>query len=215
MDVHYPDGPYTIALEGIDGCGKSTHGRLLANRIEETGRKVLFTRQPGGTNALNVREILLWQGNLCTKARHLLFAADNAQHIEDTVRPALANRTVVVMDRGIGSAFAYQGWGEGFGIERVRLTYSWATDNFEPDLTIFMDLDPAQVIVRRSMEGQAELPLDSIEERPSDYHRRVYAGYCELVEMFDSWVRVPLTPDTTREETIAAIDAAITKAISR
>ena len=211
----YPTGPYTIALEGIDGCGKSTHCQLLANRIKAAGQKTLFTRQPGGTPALDIRDILLWQSDLHNKVRHLLYAADNAQHIHDTVKPALADNSVVIMDRAIGSSYAYQGWGEGFGMERTKLTYLWAIDGFEPDLTIFLNLSPEGVAKRRALEGQGELPLDIVEMRPSDYHERVYTGYCELVKMFDSWVDVPVEAETSVDQASEAIDDAIEAHLGR
>lgn len=208
MPPAYPEGPYAIAVEGIDGCGKSTQAHLLAERLNGAGVTALPTRQPGGTPNLNVREILLW-ANLCAKSRHLLFAADNAQHVHDTVRPALAAGSVVVMDRSLGSALAYQGWGEGFGEGRVRLVYGWGTDYFEPDLTCFLDLSPRGVAERmQSQDGPTDAP-DVIESKPSDFHQRVYDGYRSIAEGTDSWVRIPQEPTTTIEETAALIDTAI------
>ena len=203
----YPEGPYAIAIEGIDGCGKTTQVRLLTERLQRAGVPALLTRQPGGTPNLDVREILLWT-DLCAKSRHLLFAADNAQHVYDTIRPALADGSVVVMDRAIGSAFAYQGWGEGFGEERVRLVYGWGTDDFRPDLTCFLDLSPAGVAERKRTLDDAAAP-DVIESKPSDFHQRVYDGYCSLAKNTRSWARIPQTPQATIDETSALIDGAI------
>ena len=208
MPSDYPEGPYAIAIEGIDGCGKTTQVKLLAERLRNDGVRTILTRQPGGTPSLDVRELLLW-ADLCTKSRHLLFAADNAQHVHDTVRPALAAGSVVVMDRAIGSAFAYQGWGEGFGEERVRLVYGWGTDDFEPDLTCFLDLSPEGVAERKWRCAHDAGVLDVIESKPSDFHQRVYDGYCRLAESNASWVRVPQEPMTGINETSTLIDAAI------
>ena len=196
-----------MAIEGVDGCGKTTQAQLLGDRLHGAGVPVLLTRQPGGTPSLDVREILLW-ADLCAKSRHLLFAADNAQHVHDTIRPALADGTVVVMDRAIGSAFAYQGWGEGFGEERVQLVYGWATDDFQPDLTCFLDLSP-EGVAERTRELDDEGAPDVIESRPSDFHQRVYDGYCSLARSTRSWVRIPLDPSTTIHETAALIDVAV------
>ena len=208
MPPAFPEGPYAIAIEGIDGCGKTTQVSLLTERLIRAGVPTLPTRQPGGTPSLNVREILLWS-DLCAKSRHLLFAADNAQHVHDTIRPALAAGSVVVMDRAIGSALAYQGWGEGFGEERVRLVYGWGTDDFAPDLTCFLDLSPSGVAERKQTQDSSMEPPDAIESKPRDFHRRVYDGYCSLAGSVASWVRIPQEPTTTIEETASLIETAI------
>ena len=209
--IRYPPGAYAVAFEGLDGCGKTTQVKLLAERMRQEGRQVLATRQPGGTPNLDVRSVLLWSKDLCAKARHLLHAADNAQHIYDTVRPALESGEIVVMDRGPGSAYAYQGWGEDFGVQRVDLSYKWGTDGFESDLTIFLDLTVEQVQERRRLYGQTELPLDAIEERADSFHHRVYDGYCQLSDMFPWWERIPLEVHTSIEETAALVDEAVAR----
>lgn len=181
-----PTGPYTIAFEGIDGVGKTTQAELLADQIRATGQDVLLTHQPGGSDALNVRKILLGSEDLCPKARHLLFAADNAQHIHDTVRPALEEGKVVIMDRGIGSAYAYQGFGEGFGIERVETNYGWATDNFEPNLTLLLDMTVADALGRLAGEK------DAIESKGTEFFDSVRLGYHACLRR-PSWRLVPLS----------------------
>ena len=152
--------------------------------------------RPGGSDTLNIRNILLNAPDICSKARHLLFAADNAQHTHDTIRPALATGSDVLLDRCIGSAYAYQGWGEGFGMERVRISYDWATDNFKPDLTVFFDMNPVEVITRREINDE-QIEEDVIEKFGIDFQWRVYEGYHSLVDHEDGWVCIRTPPTLT------------------
>ena len=180
-----------MAFEGIDYCGKSTQAKMMAESLSSEGIECLLTRQPGGARCLQVRDLLLGPtgGDLCAKSRHLLFAADNAQHIHDTVAPALDDGKAVVMDRGIGSALAYQGFGESVGIEQVQRTYGWATDWFYPNVTFLLDVTPEQARERRSSDGEAA-SLDHIEAMPDDFHRRVYEGYLEIAGLLPRWVKI-------------------------
>ena len=208
-----PDQPVAIALEGIDGCGKTTQASELAGVFHAAGRTVVSTRQPGGTSALQVRDILLHSPELCSKARHLLFAADNAQHTQDFLLPSLSDGKDVIIDRCIGSAYAYQGWGENYGLERVKLTYDWATDNFTPTLTVLMDMDPAEVLQRKAT-NEDDNDGDVIEKFGIDFQWRVYRGYLELERQFDNWVMVPLSTSLSVEETTGMIVDAINSRLS-
>ena len=134
-----------IALEGGDGAGKSTQGRLLRAWLEGLGHTVLMTREPGGTPfGAAVRELVLHGDHVAPRAEALLFAADRAHHVETLVRPALARGEVVVTDRYMDSSIAYQGAGRDLGVEEVRELNLWATGGLVPVLTILVDL-PTEV----------------------------------------------------------------------
>jgi dTMP kinase len=134
-----------IALEGGDGAGKSTQGRLLRAWLEGLGHTVVVTREPGGTGfGCAVRELVLHGDHVVPRAEALLFAADRAQHVETLIRPALARGEVVITDRYTDSSIAYQGAGRDLGVSEVRELNVWATGGLVPALTVLVDL-PTEV----------------------------------------------------------------------
>jgi dTMP kinase len=151
-----------ITLEGGDGSGKSTQSRLLADWLAGQGRTVLGTREPGGTPVgVLIRDIVLHhRGEVAPRAEALLYAADRAQHITTTVRPALARGEVVIQDRYLDSSVAYQGAGRVLGGAEIRDLSLWAAEGLLPDLTILLDLDEtaAEQAVRPSRGGGGGLP---------------------------------------------------------
>jgi len=165
-----------IVFEGGDGVGKSTQAERLATWLAQNGHEVVRTFEPGDTRAGAImRGIVLdpSTGDLAPWAEALLYAADKAQHVHETVRPALARGAVVVCDRYVDSMLAYQGAGRTLPLERVEQVAAWATDGLVPDLTILLDLDPKQ--------GVGSLAaLDRVEAAGDDFHARVRAGFLEL-----------------------------------
>ena len=166
-----------ITLEGGDGSGKSTQIRHLIGFLEEQGRTVVESREPGGTDlGLELREIVLHRrGHIAPRAEALLYAADRAHNIATKVRPALEAGSIVVQDRYIDSSVAYQGAGRVLDAEEVRGISVWATEGLTPDLTILLDLDPA--IGRARIAGGK---YDRLEEEKGEFHDRVRAGYLAL-----------------------------------
>ncbi len=162
-----------VALEGVDGSGKSTQARILAEAIG-----ALVTFEPGATQlGVALRHLLLDPGHAVpdVRAEALLVAADRAQHVAEVVRPALEKGRVVVTDRFSGSTLAYQGYGRGLPVEELRRLVSWASGGLEPDLTIVVDV-PLQVARRRLEHGQADR-LEHLDER---FFAKVRDGYLEL-----------------------------------
>ena len=204
-NVRYPPGPYSVCFEGIDGCGKTTQSKMLTERLLEAETSAMWTYQPGDSKNLDLRNIIL-KSDICSKARHLLFAADNAQHVEDTVIPALNRGQVVVMDRGIGSAYAYQGYGEGYGFERVSLTYDWATNNFKPDLTILLDMSPQEASQRKTVNGNRS--EDQIEAKGIQYQTIVRKGYLELAAQHE-WRKIDVSRNLRKSEIADQVDEII------
>ena len=163
-----------IALEGGDGCGKSTQARLLA---EAVGARL--TREPGGTPAgERMREIVLdpATGELDLRSEVLLYAASRADHVARVIRPALEAGEDVVCDRFIASSLAYQGYGRQLPVDEVAYVNDWGTGGLRPDLTILLEV--AEEVAAERM-GTV---LDRLEAVGDGFHQRVAAGYRELAE---------------------------------
>lgn len=164
-----------ITFEGGDGAGKSTHVELLAEYLRESGREVVTTREPGGTElGRSIRELILHGGDVSPKAEALLYAADRAHHIATVVRPALARGAVVVADRYLDSSVAYQGVARDLGPEEVRQLNLWATDGLMPDRTILLDV-PLEVGSARVGTTQ-----DRIEAAGREFHEAVRGEFLQL-----------------------------------
>lgn len=173
-----------IALEGAEGCGKSTHAARLAASLD-----AVLTRETGGTDiGRRIREILhdTTVTSLSDRAEALLVAADRAQHIDEVVRPALAVGRHVVSDRSVYSSLAYQGYGRGLDLADVRSINAWAMHSAWPDLVVFIDVDEASLAQR--MRGR---DLDRFERAGDEFHARVRAGFREMAAADPThWVTV-------------------------
>ena len=167
-----------ITFEGGDGSGKSTQAGFLADWLQESGRTVMRTREPGGTElGLELREIVLHRrGDISPRAEALIYAADRAHHIATKVRPAVERGEVVIQDRYLDSSVAYQGAGRVLDGSEIRNLSLWATEGFMPALTILLDLD--EVVGRDRLQRRTK--YDRLEAEESDFHARVRAGYLEL-----------------------------------
>jgi len=162
-----------IAVEGIDGCGKSTQARRLAAALGAER-----TAEPGATAlGAQLRTLLLHAELPPTSARAeaLLMAADRAQHVDEVVGPWLAAGRWVVTERFSGSTLAYQGYGRGLGLAELRPLVAWAAGGLDPDLTVVLDVAVDLAAARRA----AERP-DRLERLGAAFHARVRAGYLEL-----------------------------------
>lgn len=159
---------YFIAFEGGDGAGKSTQVTLLAGALRGIGRAVTVTRQPGGTElGRALRDLVLHGGHVAPRAEALVFAADKAQHVDEVVRPALARGEVVVTDRYTDSSVAYQGAGRDLGAVEVQELQMWAVDHLVPDLTVVVDVSPAEGRRRR---GETH---DRLESEADAFHAAI------------------------------------------
>ena len=164
-----------VCFEGGDGAGKSTQARLLAEVLEQRGREVVVTRQPGGT-ALGgqIRELVLHGDHVAARAEALLFAADKAHHVDQLIKPALARGSVVITDRYVDSSITYQGAGRELGRDEITALQHWAVGGLLPDLTIVLDVTPE---VGRERRGDVH---DRLESEADAFHSAVRRGYLEL-----------------------------------
>lgn len=172
----YPTNGLFIALEGGEGAGKSTQAALLVEWLKEQGQQVLLTREPGATDlGKTLRQIVLdpATGEISHRAEALLYAADKAEHVDSVIKPALQAGAVVITDRYVDSALAYQGSGRDLDTSDVERVNRWATDDLRPNLTILLDLPP------KSGLGRFE-ERDRIEAQSADFHQRVRTAFLEL-----------------------------------
>ncbi len=144
-----------IAVEGIDGSGKTTLARNLFHLLQEDNFDVLLTKEPGATTlGMHVREIIHHQTiPLSTQAQYLLFAADRAQHFAEIIIPSLKAKKLIISDRMSDSSLAYQCYGNGLDIAMIRSINNWAMNNITPDITIFVRIPVPQALKRINNRG--------------------------------------------------------------
>jgi dTMP kinase len=160
-------------LEGIDGSGKSTQANLLARSLG-----ALLTAEPGATSlGAELRSLLLdrKRGSVSVRAEALLMAADRAEHVEEIIEPALADRRWVVSDRFTASTLAYQGYGRGIDLSELTPVVVFAARGITPDLQILVDL-PVDVARNRTKRAND----DRLEHLGEDFQARVREGYLSL-----------------------------------
>ena len=190
-----------ITFEGSEGSGKSTQSRLLCDYLREAGLRVVFLREPGGTDiAEKIRGLLLDCRNKCMSSRceTLLYMAARSQVVMELIRPALKTGKVVVCDRFLDSTLAYQGYGLGIDLATIRKIGFFATEGVAPDLTFFMDL-PVRDGLRHRRGAK-----DRIERRPLLYHARVRNGYLDMARQEPGRIKIVKVRDC-KEDTQAAI----------
>ena len=170
-----------ITFEGLDFCGKSTQVKLLKEKLESIGKKVVIIREPGGTEiSEKVRDILLDKENsaMHIEAELLLFSASRAQLVREKIIPLLKDGTFVVSDRFHDSSIAYQGYGRGINLDSVVAIQKFAIGDAVPEITFFIDLSLNDIDKRREKFGTKN--LDRIELSENDFYNKVREGYHEL-----------------------------------
>ena len=167
-----------ISFEGGDGAGKSTQLSLLSRDLEALGRRVILTREPGGTRlSEQIRSWVLHEsGALCKQAELLLIFAARAQHISEVIRPALLRGDWVLCDRFTDASYAYQGGGRGIPVGLVQQIEAVSTEGVRPDLTLLLDLPVIQGIERSVGRGQGS---DRFEEQDLEFKQRVRQAYLD------------------------------------
>ncbi len=168
-----------VTLEGIDGSGKSTQLRSLAEELRRRGLDVVTTREPGGTPlGRRLREAFLETDEPVDPMAELLaFAADRAQHVGHLIRPALAKGQTVISDRYADATFAYQGAGRGFTETQVLQVIELATGGLKPDLTIFFDIPVETAMQRMARRDAGSSTRNRMDEETADFYERVRSAY--------------------------------------
>ena len=175
-----------ITFEGPEGGGKSTQVKTLAEWLRKQGKKVVVTREPGGTRMSELIRALVrdeMEDPPVTRCEVLLFLAARAQVVSQVIRPALAHGEWVVCDRFADSTFAYQGYGRGIDVQLLKNFNDFVTEGLVPDLTILLDVPP-EVSRTRLAARQASTSDtgDRIEAAGEMFHRRLREGFLDLAK---------------------------------
>ena len=168
-----------VTFEGLDGSGTTTQSELLRKHLEEAGRDVVLTREPGGTElGERVRELVLGGLEISPWAEAALFAAARAELVAEVIQPALERGADVVCDRYLDSSLAYQGIARGLGVDRVLALNVNAIRGILPDVTFLLLVDPEEAQRRSGPPG------DRIEREGDEFLREVDKAYRELGSAF-------------------------------
>ena len=172
-----------ISFEGGEGTGKSTQTRLLKSALEARGKRVVLTREPGGSPGAEEIRKLVVEGEpqrWTPLSETLLFIAARADHVARVIEPALARGEWVVSDRFSDSTYVYQGVARGLGTEKVRRLHEAALGSFAPDLTIVLDLDPAEGLKRAG--GREQGNETRFERFDADFHQKLRAAFHDIAK---------------------------------
>ena len=172
-----------ISFEGIDGAGKSSHVQAVADAFAQAKRRVVLTREPGGTPLAEKLRDMVLHDSMDPLSEVLLMFAARRDHLQQVIEPALARGDVVVCDRFTDATFAYQGAGRGFDLNVLRQLELWVQalpsgGLRQPDLTLWFSLDPAIAAQRLS---NARLP-DRFEAQPAEFFAKVHQGYSDRLQ---------------------------------
>jgi dTMP kinase len=195
-----------IAFEGLEGCGKSTHVKRLAETLG-----AVATREPGGTRiGAMLRAILADPHNtdIDPRTELLLMTADRAQLMSEIIEPALVAGMHVVSDRSVYSTLAYQGYGRRLGVETIRSMNEWALKQTLPDIVVWIQI-PRDEAERRL----AKRNLDRFEREGADFFARIADGFAEMAAADPArWIIIDGT--MPKDDVQAAIHAAVTPRLS-
>lgn len=171
-----------ITFEGSEGTGKTTQIQRLASSLEKLGRKVVISREPGGTPlGEDIRHLLkhaVSGENMVPRTELLLFAASRAQHVDELIKPNLDNGKIVICDRFLDSTTVYQGVARAIDSRTVETINEIAIASNLPDITVLIDLDPEEGF--RRIQSRNTEPPDRMEQEHMDFYKAVRQGYLDL-----------------------------------
>ena len=177
-----------ISVCGVEGAGKTTQIRNIAEYFKTSGRKYVLTREPGGTDiGKRIRSILLDPAsrNLHPKAELFLYAADRVQHIQELILPALGQNKVVISDRFVDSTTVYQGFARGLDMKTVEKINAMVLDGLKPDITFLLDLDPKDGLRRINKQlhtGERTSTESRFEMESLRFHEKIREGFLTLAQ---------------------------------
>ncbi len=191
-----------ITFEGTEGCGKSTHIKKLARRLEAEGHTVRTLREPGGTESGESIRHLLKHGpeELTAEAELLLMNASRAQLLREVIRPAIAAGEIVLCDRFYDSTTVYQGTGRGLDAAQVQAVIDFAVGDTRPDLTLLLQIPLKTSEERRARRSET----DRFEQADRTFFERIEAGYTALAAAEPDRIRV-IEADQPLDAVAAAI----------
>lgn len=165
-----------ITFEGIDGSGKTTIIRYIADYLIEKGYEVVVTREPGGTEVSEkIRNIILFE-DIDIKTEALLFAASRRQHIIDKILPELNDGKIILCDRFLDSSIAYQSYGRGLKENDIMLINDFAIDNLSPDATLYFEISIDEALYRSSNRNNN----NNLDNEKKEFYINVKKGYDAL-----------------------------------
>jgi dTMP kinase len=177
-----------ITFEGIEGSGKSTQIKLVAEYLTEKKIPLVVTQEPSGTDiGRQIGSILFHRqhSHLCAEAEMFLFCAARAQHVREVIMPALEQNKVVLCDRFSDATYAYQGFGRGLNQEFIRVINDYASMLIKPDMTLLFDL-PVETGLQRATLRNNKLAepaaTDRFEREKLEFHQRIRAGYLNIMK---------------------------------
>jgi len=186
-----------ITFEGNEGCGKSTHVRLLGQFLKKVGFKVYVTHEPGDNSmGKKIREMLLnpKNKNVSSCAELFLYLADRAQHVAEKILPLLEKGYIVLCDRFADATAAYQGYGRDIDLALVNAMNDMAIQKRKPDLTILMDIDVKEGLRRAKKVGPYK--GDRMERQKMRFHEKVYSGYKAIAKKDPKRFQIVKVDDT-------------------
>lgn len=175
-----------ITFDGPEGCGKSTHSRLIVEYLKSKGMSVVYTREPGGTKiSEEIRKVLLDQRNkgMSVITEAFLYLAARQQIVKEVILPALEKGSIVICDRFHDATVVYQGYAGGLDIKMLNNLGEAATSGLKPDLSIFLDIDTKLGLSRAGKK-------DRMEKKSAAFHKKVRRGYLALAKKKPKRIKV-------------------------
>lgn len=197
-----------ISVEGIDGSGKSTLALNLNQKLREQYASVTLTKEPGDSKlGLQLRTLLQEKPvPVCAKAEYLLFAADRAQHMVETVEPALEKKSIVISDRMADSSLVYQGFGRGLSVTVLDTINRWAMNDRPPDLTLYVTI-PIDLALDRIQKRNK--PLTSFEQdMQTSFTQKLLTGFDTIFSARDNVITLDgtKTPEQLTSDALKAVE---------
>jgi dTMP kinase len=200
---------FFLTFEGGDGAGKSTLIDKLHRYLERMGKSILKTRAPGGTKVgETIRSLLLTKSEtpLSERGELFLFLADRAQHVDEIIYPALQKGQIVLCDRYNDSTVAYQGTARGFEPVWTRSLCDFATKGLQPDLTLYLDIDPKIGLSRVANTG---IDKDRIESEALSFHEKIRLAFHNIAKEEPKRFRIldaSRSPDDVFEQALGILN---------
>ena len=186
-----------ITFEGPEGCGKTTHSKLLYDYLTKLSYASVYTREPGGTKVgEKIRDVLLHSNeiHISDLTELFLFESARAQIVEEVIRPALLKKRIVICDRYADASLSYQGYGARLPLKIIAALNDISTGLLKPDLTILLDIDTLTGLKRAESKG-----IDRMQMKKIAYHKRVRIGYLKLAKKDPRRIKVIRLADNIKE----------------